>query len=230
MQKNKAWRYIDVSSIVVKLGDRVCQGLVGMHAFSGCDSTSRFSGKGKTTVMNLLTGNEEFCDAMISLGVNFEPDINTMEKAEKAVCHMYNASHCKDTNQVRCHKWNRLTTDITKLPPCHDSTVLHIRRVNYQVAIWKRCLDNDTGAPSPHGHGWVVLGSDISILWMSKPRAPKQVLETMKCTCKADIPCTRRQCSCKKRKDLCTIMCLCNDECCNVTKPRSADSDDSDME
>ena len=46
-QKNKAWSYINVTNIAENLGPDVCAGLPGMHAFSGCDSTSRFAGHGK---------------------------------------------------------------------------------------------------------------------------------------------------------------------------------------
>ena len=41
-QKNKVWTYIDVLSMTNRLCESVCDGLPGMHALSGCDSTSKF--------------------------------------------------------------------------------------------------------------------------------------------------------------------------------------------
>lgn len=67
VQENKAWRYISVTSISRSLGLAVCLGLPGMHAFSGCDTTSRFLGHGNKTAMKSLQENETFRRAMTSL-------------------------------------------------------------------------------------------------------------------------------------------------------------------
>ena len=40
-------RYISLSSVAARLGNGVCQALPDLHAFTGCDSTSAFSGRGK---------------------------------------------------------------------------------------------------------------------------------------------------------------------------------------
>jgi hypothetical protein len=228
IQKNKAWSYISVASIVDNLGQSVCDGLLGMHAFSGCDSTSRFAGRGKKTVFRLLLENDEFCQAMKSLGEKFDPDAETVKQAEKAICHLYNSAQFSNTNKIRSDKWNRRTTDITKLPPCHDSAILHLRRANYQAAIWKRSLEREMEVPSPHGHGWVVHGCDISILWMSQPRAPSKVLDIVKCSCKSMSPCSTTKCRCRQQGHPCLVVCMCNDDCCNAED--IASSDDSDIE
>ena len=165
---------------------------------------------------------------MKSLGENFDPDAETLKQAEKAICHLYNSAQCSNTNEVCSDKWNRKTTDITKLPPCHDSAILHIRRANYQAAIWKRCLESEMEAPSPHGHGWVVHGSDISILWMSQSHAPSKVLEIMKCSCKSTTPCCTKKCSCRQQGHHCMVVCKCNDDCRNAKDITT--SDDSDIE
>ena len=38
-------RYTDISQIVENLGDNICSALIGLHAFTGCDSVSAFVGK-----------------------------------------------------------------------------------------------------------------------------------------------------------------------------------------
>ena len=228
VQKKKAWSYINVTSIADSLGHIVCEGLLGMHAFSGCDSTSRFAGHGKKTAMKLLVDNDEYCQAMQTLGENFEPDAETLTQTEKAICHTYHSAQCSNTNDVRSQKWNRQTTDITKLPPCHDSAILHIKRANYQTAIWKRCMDNEIESPSPHGHGWIVRGGEISISWMTQPRAPSKVLDIVKCSCTSTTPCSTTRCRCRQQGRLCMVVCMCSDDCCNTDDVAS--SDDSDIE
>ena len=56
-QRTKVIRLHTVSS---KLGNDVCSDLVGLHAFTGCDSTSAFVGKGKKTAFDLVTRQPRF--------------------------------------------------------------------------------------------------------------------------------------------------------------------------
>lgn len=48
-------RYVNLSQIGRKLGPQVCRVLLGMHALTGCDSTSAFVGKGKVQALQLVT-------------------------------------------------------------------------------------------------------------------------------------------------------------------------------
>ena len=47
-------RYIDITQIVENLEDNICNALIGLHAFTGCDSVSAFVGKGKKAAFTLL--------------------------------------------------------------------------------------------------------------------------------------------------------------------------------
>ena len=78
-----------VPSIVDNVGETVCNWLIGMHAFSGCDSTSRFAGLGKRTVWKSLIEDDDFCHAIKSLGENVLPDSAMLEQAEKVQMYKY---------------------------------------------------------------------------------------------------------------------------------------------
>ena len=52
--------------IDVKKG--VCNSLIGMHSFTGCDTVSSFSGHGKITTLKLLIENKKFQDAFARFG------------------------------------------------------------------------------------------------------------------------------------------------------------------
>ncbi len=43
------FRYIDATAMAQALGDAKCDGLLAVHALTGCDVTSSFVGKGKRT-------------------------------------------------------------------------------------------------------------------------------------------------------------------------------------
>ena len=40
-------RYISITSIVQAIGQNLCSSLLGMHAYTGCDTVSAFAGRGK---------------------------------------------------------------------------------------------------------------------------------------------------------------------------------------
>ena len=46
-------RYVSISSVVGAVGGELCKCLSGMHAFTGCDTVSAFTGRGKITALRL---------------------------------------------------------------------------------------------------------------------------------------------------------------------------------
>lgn len=53
-------RYVDISKIAGVLGQEVSKALLGLHAFTGCDSVSAFAGIGKAKPLRLLRSKNEF--------------------------------------------------------------------------------------------------------------------------------------------------------------------------
>ena len=64
-------RYIDICGIGQSFGDGVYQALPGLHALTGCDTTSAFVGKGKKAGLQLIMNNECLHAAMARLGQSF---------------------------------------------------------------------------------------------------------------------------------------------------------------
>ena len=50
-------RVVDIRKVAATVGIDVCRALVGMHAYTGCDTTSAFAGKGRASALKLLTNN-----------------------------------------------------------------------------------------------------------------------------------------------------------------------------
>ena len=55
----KQWNSIDA-----------CRALIGMHAFTGCDTVSAFAGKGKAKALKSLLSNKMDQDTFFKLGQN----------------------------------------------------------------------------------------------------------------------------------------------------------------
>ena len=72
--KNEKTRnvYLEISAIADAAGPQVCDALPGLHAFTGCDSTSAFAGKGKKTALKLCKIDPVACNGVASLGPSFD--------------------------------------------------------------------------------------------------------------------------------------------------------------
>jgi len=47
-------RFLDITKRSNTLGRSVCNALIGMHAFTGCDTISAFAGRGKMTALKQM--------------------------------------------------------------------------------------------------------------------------------------------------------------------------------
>ena len=61
-------RHIDITKVGQSLGEETCKALQGLHAFTGCDSVSAFSGRGKVSALKLIMKGGRLQKAMEGLG------------------------------------------------------------------------------------------------------------------------------------------------------------------
>ena len=61
-------RLVDVKGAVQRTGREICEALIGLHSFTGCDSVSAFAGKGKIGALKILKSNEGTRRAFRELG------------------------------------------------------------------------------------------------------------------------------------------------------------------
>lgn len=220
--------FLDIPSIVHKAGIDLCDALPGLHAFTGCDTTSSFSGKGKKGPLKLCMADRESCLTMAMLGRSFSLDTTTFKRSEKFVCKMYGKSDKDEVNECRYLLFCSKNQQSHNLPPCQDALIKHTQRANFQAAIWRRALEADPSTPSPDGYGWTITDGIISIDWMSLPPAPEALLDMIVCGCTG--ACSTGHCSCNRNNLACTDACLCLD-CSNPNNTLDTNTDsDSDVE
>lgn len=225
-------RMLDLQAIGSALGPSVTEALIGLHTFTGCDSTSSFYGKGKEKPLNIMSGNAEYISAFVALGRQFEMDSTTFVTIERFVCELY-GEKVSDVNLARYNRFCVQASSEQALPPTKDALTEHFKRANYQAAIHRRALDPFINAPSPDGFGWIVKDGDLIISWMTKDPAPQQILGSLHCGCKTGT-CTGGRCSCHKADLACTDLCKCV-HCDNVRLTENSvscesDSEDSDLD
>ncbi|XP_070581399.1 uncharacterized protein [Ptychodera flava] len=216
---------IHINKVVEALGDRTAEALVGLHVFSGCDSVSAFKGKGKKKMANMLLANDSYTSTFQQLEAVWILSDELFTQIESFVCDVYGKIRCSDVNEARYNCFRLGSQNDGALPPNRDSLKLHTQRANYQTAIYRRCLQAKMDAPSPHGHGWIVQDSDVSIQWMTLPPAPDSVISFVSCKCKKS-ECLSR-CSCREVDLLCTELCQCVSYSNSQNDEESETGDDS---
>ena len=67
---------LDMTVIGQSIGDDACKALPGMHALTGCDSTSTLVGKAKVKrqAFRLIESHPNMCAAMMMVGNSFGHD------------------------------------------------------------------------------------------------------------------------------------------------------------
>ena len=183
-------RLINISEMSESLTQIQCDALLGLHAFTHCDTTSAFKGIGKVKPIQLLLKEKKFEEALSKLGDAWNIDESLIDSLEKYTCVLYGKKKDSDINKVRVDKLkekcgiNKL--DPTKnfhmasLPPCKMALEQHIRRANYQVRIWKNAHVNAPTIPDPtDGHGWHIVDGFLEPLWVDGPIIPRRLEELL---------------------------------------------------
>ena len=93
------------------------------------------------------------------------------------------------------------------LPPTSDSFVQHLKRVNYQVLVWKRALVGAQDLPDPQCSGWKEEDGVLYPVLMTNDPAPQSIIELTTCKCKKSL--CRSFCSCANNGLCCTEACFC---------------------
>ena len=151
-------RYIDIGLIVCAIGLQVCKALLGLHAFTGCDSVSSFVGIGKVKPLKILSKNDEFQEVFARLGEEWSVTEEFFGKLEAFVCALYGAKKgTSDVNELWytlfCAKKGEAQSH--QLPLCRECLKKHCQRAYYQAAVWKNSLHNNE-VPTPVGKGWFL--------------------------------------------------------------------------
>ena len=112
-----------------------------IDAFSGCDSTSAFSGMSKERLIEVATSQGELPDGLESLGNSITYlSKETMDAFVALASLMYVGKVNSSLDNVRYKLFAKNSKTSEKLPPTMDAFHHHLRRTNFQAYIWKYCI------------------------------------------------------------------------------------------
>ena len=187
-------RLINVTDLSKEFTPTYCAALLGLHAYSRCDTTSAFKGIGKVKPLRLLQKKPKYQEVFSGLGESWEVTDDLFLALEEFTCIMYSAkTKTKEVNRLRYQMLelkcggqsldSKKNVDLSSLPPPKVCLSEHIRRVNYQVAIWKRAHCPKPDVPHPAAdHGWIMHDGKLVPCWFkgtALPTSMADILETM---------------------------------------------------
>ena len=206
-------RFIPIHEIVFQLDSQVSSNLVAFHAFTGCDTTSGFCGRGKKTAWATWSVFPEVSNAFNELSMlpNVMSD-ESMAYIERFVVLLYDrTSEDSSVNEARKKLFAQKARTLENIPPTRSSLVEHVRRAALQANTWKSSLQRNFQRPNPASWGWTKDGDVWMPFWSSNKEAALSCSELIHCGCKKE--CTKGRCKCKKAALQCTALCNCAGGC-----------------
>ena len=171
-------RFLNISQLAHDFTPLYCYALLGLHAFSRCDTTSAFKGIEKGKPIKLLQKKPHYQIVFQNLGKSWDVSEDLFLPLEEFTCSMYKSrgSHLNVDLRYKmvlkkfCGKENQLnpnkSTEWSSFPPPRSCLREHIRRVNYQVVIWKRAHIPKPVVPlSTEDSEWILVNEVIESKW-----------------------------------------------------------------
>ena len=181
------------------LCDDVCSDLLFIHAFSGCDTTSRIFGVGKKSVVQKVIAGDSVLHECSKVFRTPMADPATVKTTGcEVVVSLFNGGK---SDSLASFRYSFLAKTVAtaktfvtpeRLPPTTSATNLHSRRTYLQVM---ERLGKNYGV-QPTEWGWAVQWDKLVPLVMKDSPAPNSLLQMVHCNCSAG--CSTLRCGCRK--------------------------------
>ncbi|KAG7169069.1 hypothetical protein Hamer_G018838 [Homarus americanus] len=197
----------NISEMKQVLGSDMCSQLLFIHAFTGCDTTSRIFSVGKKSAFQKLVNGEltiQTCANVFLLPNQANSVIEDL--GSKAMAVLFGG---KSTDSLASLRYNLLIKKIVsaksfvspeRLPPTTSSTKYHSFRVYYQIMVWTG-KESDMNAVD---WGWKLEDNQFVLVMTKKTAVPESLLQMVHCNCTTAC---RTRCSCRGYGLPCTPAC-----------------------
>ena len=185
-------RQINITKLASTLPICLRNSLLGLHALTGCDTTSCFAGKGKIKALKILQDDNDLIETLSRFGTSETIDKNDLLKLEAFVCKLYGKPLYESVDKVRfdkvrqsfkCSRSLLSSTngiDLSQMPPCKTVLLLHIQRANFQTLIWRNASISNPELPKPENNGWTLgCAGDLEIKWFGDGFLPKELQDIL---------------------------------------------------
>ena len=220
----KIW---DINQTKVVLGEEVCRILPVIHAFTGCDTTSRIFSIGKSALLKKYNSSNSIQENVAKF-LETETDPNEITKAgEELFVSLYGGIPHEGLDLLRYRKFTskvivgNIFVQVHTLPPTSDAGQFHSLRAYLQCQTWTGRGDE----LDPVQWGWTVSNNRYIPVKATLPPAPQQLLKIIRCSCKSN--CDTKRCSCRKHGLECSLGC---GECRGTSCSNSPSMTENDLD
>lgn len=219
-ERKRIW---DIGMLKEKLGADVCENILFLHAFYGCDTTSHIHDIGKGTALQKINSKfyKEHTEIFNKQDVSHQDIARAGEqifvltyggKSGETLDHLRYRKFCEKIATCSIHVHPKA------LPPTSSAAVQHSYRVYCQVNEWKG------NVIEPTEWGWELQEGKLVAITSTKQPAPQELLKILRCGCKRD--CTSKNCTCRTYNMKCTYACTeCHGTSCANAQQIDMDSD-----
>ena len=127
---------LDINATVQVLGQK-CEGILAVHALTGCDTASYPCGKGKVSALKVLLEHDiPNLELFGEEGASYE---DLFEAGTRYFLALYGCKKFTSLVEARQSLFCRRKTppDLKLLPPTDSNLKLHIKHAHFQTALWK---------------------------------------------------------------------------------------------
>ena len=159
-------RQINITKLALTLPSCLRNVILGLHALTGCDTTSCFAGKGKLNGLKILQYDKNLIVSFARFGTSENIEEDDLHMLESFVCKLYGKPLYDSVDKVRfdkvrqsfkCSRSLLSSTngiDLSQMPPCKEVLLLHIQRANFQTLNWRNASIPNLELPTPKNNGW----------------------------------------------------------------------------
>jgi len=218
----------DIQVIKQVLGSVICQSLLFLHAFTGCDTTSRIFGIGKQSSLQKLIKGDPVLQSCAKIFSTPGQGIDVIVDSGCALMvSLFNGKPGDNLSAVRynllCKKVSVAKSFVTpeRLPPTSSATKYHSLRSYLQVMQWMgKGEDIDVTK-----WGWSLQTNRLVPVMTDTSPAPETLLKMIHCSCSS--VCNTQRCTCRKHGLDCSQACgQCqNGHCYNTRQDPVSDEE-----
>ena len=183
----------NITELVANYTQEYCTALKALQAFSHCDTTSAFKGIGKIKPVKILQKHPRFQHVLAGLGKECAVSEEMVDDLEMFTCAIYGKCRSHSVDNVRSsliketcsmkdgtiNVKKKVKLHVCSLQPCSKALIQHIRRANYQMAIWRRADTHIMEVPKPTDrHGWLTdSDGKMMPLWFEGECLPEVLID-----------------------------------------------------
>ena len=196
-RSNQCWARLSSDLVIEQTLMRSLKSIGGLthgsgmlvHAYSGCDSTSRIFGIGKKAVFHKLLKSDPVmnsCASTFILGNNSSDDISDLGKGLMISLFGSKPDDTLSSLHLVAFSKKEATAKVfvtpERLRPTLPATSFHSQQVYFQTTVWMGMANE----MNPIEWGWKMESDELIPVMTDKNAAPDKILKVIHCNCSGD--------------------------------------------